>query len=69
MKMLLLLKKLNSCEGLCDRYIFQEIAIESSGVLGRDTDAFISRLGHLTTSICFLLEQETLSALLQSTQL
>ena len=38
-------------EGLCDRYIFQAIAIESSGVLGRDTDAFISLLGHLTTSI------------------
>ena len=38
-------------EGLCDRYIFQATAIESSGVLGRDTNAFISRLGHLTTSI------------------
>ena len=38
-------------EGLCDRYIFQAIAIESSGVFGRDTNAFISRLGHLTTSI------------------
>ena len=38
-------------EGLCNRYIFQAIAIKSSGVFGRDTDAFISRLGHLTTSI------------------
>ena len=28
---------------------FQAIAIESSGVFGRDTDAFISRLGHMTT--------------------
>ena len=37
--------------GLYDRYIFQAIAIESSGVFGRDADAFISRLGHLTTSI------------------
>ena len=38
-------------EGLCDRYIFQAIAIETSCVLGRDTNAFISRLGHLTTTI------------------
>ena len=38
-------------EGLFDRCIFQANAIESSGVFGRDTDAFISRLGHLTTSI------------------
>ena len=38
-------------DGLCNRYIFQAIAIESSGVLGRDTDAFISRLGHLVSSI------------------
>ena len=38
-------------EKLCDRYIFQAIAIESSSVFGRDRNAFISRLGHLTTSI------------------
>ena len=38
-------------EVLCDRYIFQAIAIETSCVFGRDTNAFISRLGHLTTSI------------------
>ena len=38
-------------EGLCDRYIFQAIAIETSCVFGRDTNAFISRLGHLATSI------------------
>ena len=38
-------------EGLCDRYMFQTIANESSGVLGRDTNAFIPRLCHLTTSI------------------
>ena len=38
-------------EGLCDRYIFQAIAIKTSYVLGRDTSAFISRLGHSTTSI------------------
>ena len=38
-------------EGLCDRYIFQAIAIETSCVFGRDTNALISRLGHLTTSI------------------
>ena len=38
-------------EGLCDRYIFQAMAIETSCVFGRDTNAFISRLGHLTTSI------------------
>ena len=38
-------------EGLCDRCIFQAIAIETSCVFGRDTNAFISRLGHLTTSI------------------
>ena len=38
-------------EGLCDRYIFKAIAIETSCVFGRDTNAFISRLGHLTTSI------------------
>ena len=38
-------------EGLCDRYIIQAIAIESSCVYGWDTNAFISRLGHLTTSI------------------
>ena len=37
-------------EGLCDRYIFQAIAIETSCVFGRDTNAFISRLGHLATS-------------------
>ena len=36
-------------EGLCDRYIFQAIAIESSDVFGRDSDAFISWLGHLST--------------------
>ena len=38
-------------EGLCDRCIFQAIAIESSSVFGRDTDAFISKWSHLTTSI------------------
>ena len=38
-------------EGLCGRYIFQAIAIETSCVFGRDTNAFISRLGHLATSI------------------
>ena len=38
-------------EGLCDRYFFQAMAIETSCVFGRDTNAFISRLGHLTTSI------------------
>ena len=38
-------------EGLCERYIFQAIAIETSCVFGRDTNVFISRLGHLTTSI------------------
>ena len=38
-------------EGLCDRYIFQAIAIETSCVFGRDTNAFISQMGHLTTSI------------------
>ena len=43
--------KSHKYEGLCHRYIFQAIAIESSGVFGRDTGAFISRLGHLTTSI------------------
>ena len=31
-------------EGLCDRYIFQAIAIETSCVFGRDANAFISRL-------------------------
>ena len=30
-------------EGLCDRHTFQAIAIESSGVFGRDSNAFISR--------------------------
>ena len=44
-------RKSHKYEWLCDRYIFQAIAIESSGEFGRDTDAFISRLGHLTTSI------------------
>ena len=34
-----------------DRYIFQAIPIETSCVFGRDTNAFISRLGHLATSI------------------
>ena len=38
-------------EGLCDRNLFQAIAIETSCVFGRDTNAFIFRLGHLTTSI------------------
>ena len=38
-------------EGLCDRCIFQAIAIETSCVFGRDTNAFISRLGHLATSL------------------
>ena len=38
-------------EGLCDRYIFQAMAIETPCVFGRDTNAFISRLGQLTTSI------------------
>ena len=44
-------RKRHKFEGLCDRYSFQAIAIESSCVFGRDTYAFISRLGHLTTSI------------------
>ena len=44
-------RKSHKYEGLCDRYIFQAIAIEFSDVLGRDTDAFISWLGHLTTPI------------------
>ena len=43
--------KSHKYEGLCDRCIFQAIAIESSGVLGRDPDAFIFRICHLTTSI------------------
>ena len=38
-------------EVLCGRYIFQAIVIESSGAIGRDTNAFISRLCRLTTSI------------------
>ena len=38
-------------EGLCDRCIFQAIAIETPCVFGRDSNAFISWLGHLTTSI------------------
>ena len=38
-------------EGLCDRYIFQGIAIETSCVFGPDTNAFISRLCHVTTSM------------------
>ena len=38
-------------EGLCHQCIFQAVAIDTSGVFGRDTNAFISRLGHLTTSI------------------
>ena len=38
-------------EWLCDRYIFQAMAIETSCVFGRDTNAFIFRLDHLTTSI------------------
>ena len=38
-------------EGLCDRYIFLAIANETSFLFGRDANAFISRLGHLTTSI------------------
>ena len=44
-------RKIPKYEGLCDRYFFQAIAIETSCVFGRDTNAFISRLGHLTTSI------------------
>ena len=44
-------RKSHRYEWLCDRYIFQAIAIEFSGEFGRDTFAFISRLGHLTTSI------------------
>ena len=44
-------RKSHNYEGLCDRYMFQAIATESSGVFGRNTDAFIFRLGHLTTSI------------------
>ena len=38
-------------EGLCERYICQAIAIETSCVFGRDTNAFISRLGHLAALI------------------
>ena len=38
-------------EGLCDGYIFQAIAIETSCLFGRDASAFISRLGHLAISI------------------
>ena len=37
---------------ICDRNIFKAIAIECSFVFGRNTNAFISRLGHLITSIC-----------------
>ena len=44
-------RKSHKYEGLCDPCIFQAIAVESTGVFGRGTDAFISRLGHLTTSI------------------
>ena len=44
-------RKNHKYEGLCDRYIFQAIAVETSCVFGRDTNAFISRLDHLTTSI------------------
>ena len=32
--------KSHKYEGLCDRYIFQAIAIESSGVIGRDAPSF-----------------------------
>ena len=38
-------------EGLCDQYIFQVIAVESSGVIGQDTDTFNGWFGHLNTSI------------------
>ena len=38
-------------EGLCGGYILQAIAIETSCVFGRDTNAFIFRLGHLSTSV------------------
>ena len=38
-------------EGLCDRYNFQSMIIETTCGFGRDTSAFISRLGHLNTSI------------------
>ena len=44
-------RKSHKYEGLCDRYIFQAILIESSGVFGRDTDAIIFRLGRLTISM------------------
>ena len=43
--------KSHKYEGVCDGYIFQVIAFESSGLFGRDPDAFISQLGQLTTSI------------------
>ena len=54
-------RKSHRYEGLCVRCIFQAIAIESSDVFGRDTDAFISRFGYLTTSIsCERREAEVL---------
>ena len=62
-------------EGLCDRYIFQAIAIETSCVFGRDTNAFISRLGNFTTSISgerreaeFLCQRLSLAAVRGSAQ-
>ena len=44
-------RKNHKYEGLSDPYIFQTIAVESSGVIGAHTDVFIAQLGHMTTSI------------------
>ena len=38
-------------ERLSDRDIFQASDVCSSGVIGRDADAFIARLDHLATSV------------------
>ena len=37
-------RKISKYEGLCDRYIFQAVVIESSGAIRRDTDGFLSSL-------------------------
>ena len=44
-------RKSHKYEGLCDRYVSKAVANESSGMFGRDADAFISRLVHLSSSI------------------
>ena len=44
-------RKNHMYEGLSDRYIFQMVTVETSDVIGSNTETFIACFGHMATTI------------------